>query len=161
MNNNLAQADKLAELLSKTITTANGCMEWTMYKDKDDYGKVKFQGTQRGAHRITLFYATGVMGIVAMHLCDNPPCVNPEHLRWGTIAENNADMIAKGRGGKGERMSRKGMASGMAKLTDTQVLEIRALAELGNTSQRAIARLYGMSHTMIQHIIQRKFWTHI
>lgn len=159
--NNLSHADKLTMLLSKTITTPEGCMEWQLYKDKDGYGKVKFEGTQRGAHRIALFYSTGVMGAVAMHKCDNPSCINPQHLKWGTIAENNADMKAKGRNGLGEKMARKGTNSGMAKLNDAQVLEIRSLVEKGTISQRAIAKLYGMSHTMIQDIVSRKHWTHI
>lgn len=162
MATNLAlKNENLESLLERTTAGLNGCKEWNLYRDKDNYGKVKFRGTQRPAHRIALYLATGIMGEVAMHKCDNPPCINPEHLQWGTIADNNADMYAKGRNGKGEQMARRGSKSGAAKLSESEVIEIRNVYESGDISQREIARRYGVSHTMIQDIIKRKCWTHI
>ena len=57
--------------------------------------------TYIGAHRASLFLAKGGdldnKDLFAMHICDNPPCVNPNHLVWGTALDNNRDTILKGR----------------------------------------------------------------
>lgn len=72
--------------------------------------------------RISLWIDSGVevpQGLVVMHSCDNPPCVNPKHLRPGTKMDNSRDCVNKKRNVFGERHSK-------SKLTESQVLNIRA-----------------------------------
>lgn len=77
-----------------------------MYRMKDGYGRLSFGGTLYLAHRLMAF-AAGVItwdqlhaGNVVMHICDNPACINPEHLKLGTQTENIADRSRKGRTAK-------------------------------------------------------------
>jgi hypothetical protein len=77
-----------------------GCMEWQGVRRKDGYG-VLFVGTRRvAAHRYAYQLTHQVMLTAdqfVCHKCDNPPCVNPDHLWIGSVRDNVADMIAKGR----------------------------------------------------------------
>lgn len=88
------------------------CWLWRAAVDKDGYGK--FQLTTRSrpkqihvrAHRLAWALANGKMppsGLVVMHACDNPRCVNPAHLSLGTQSENRADCTHKGRNATGDR----------------------------------------------------------
>ena len=67
------------------------CKLWPGGKDKDGYGRVKIHGRDLFAHRIALEIKIGRKlnrDEVAMHLCDNPPCFNPNHLKVGNAREN-------------------------------------------------------------------------
>lgn len=82
--------------------TPGGCLIFTGAHNEHGYGVVRVKDRTTKAHRVTLAAATNMhelppRSVVAMHTCDNPPCCNPEHLRWGTPADNVADMHAKGR----------------------------------------------------------------
>lgn len=76
-----------------------GCWIWDGAKDAAGYGFKKYQGKQWKAHRWMYTQHKGAIpeGKVLLHTCDNPSCVNPEHLRIGTHQDNSDDMFAKGR----------------------------------------------------------------
>lgn len=81
----------------------NGCWNFNGCKTKDGYGRVKRGGVNYMAHRYALSVHLGRPigeGLVVMHSCDNPSCVNPEHLSEGTQADNIRDCIEKGRGNR-------------------------------------------------------------
>jgi hypothetical protein len=87
-----------------------------------------------------------------LHRCDQPLCVNPEHLFLGTQADNTRDMDAKGRANRP-----KGEAHGWAKLTNDQVLLIRKSPE----THRELGKIYGVHHSTIGNIKRSRIWTHI
>ena len=121
------------------------CVIWAGYLDRHGYGRI---GTKR-AHRVAYENAKGPIptGMLVRHRCDNPPCVNPDHLEVGTRADNMADMKARGRSTFGER-------NGQAKLTVAQVQQIRTAA----LSTRKMAAALGVSQTAVQQIRKGLRW---
>lgn len=89
------------------VSQRGACSVWTGWKDRDGYGLFQFRHEGRKykvrAHRAALFYAGRDPGEVTRHSCDEPDCVNPEHLFAGTHADNVADRVSRGRSATGER----------------------------------------------------------
>ena len=95
-------------------------------------------------------------GLVVRHRCDNPPCCNPAHLELGTVADNNRDRDERGR-----QRSPKGEQAPNAKLTESDVIEIRRLADDGIVSQKHIGEMFGISQSTVHLIHVRKAWRHV
>ena len=76
----------------------NGCWEWQKSRNLKGYGYFQTLG-QRLAHRVSYIIHNGEFDkkLCVLHRCDNPPCVNPDHLFLGTVNDNNKDRHAKGR----------------------------------------------------------------
>jgi hypothetical protein len=134
------------------------CWPWLCGCDADGYGEVSLGGSSqhRRAHVVAWEIANGravPKGMVVMHTCDNPPCVNPAHLVLGTNLDNIRDRDRKGRVSRGERHPR-------SKVTDDDVLAIRRAWKRG-TSVMELAVEYGVSLVSIYNIVNRKTWTHI
>lgn len=81
------------------------CWEWTAYLRKNGYGEMRFEGGARKAHRVSWRVNCGSIpdGGAILHKCDNPKCVNPNHLLIGTQVENMRDARIKGRFASGDR----------------------------------------------------------
>jgi len=127
------------------------------------YGRTHLGSKTTGkvyAHRLSWELAHGAIPerMCVCHNCpggDNPRCVNPAHLFLGTVKDNNRDARDKG-----YSVSPRGEKNGSAKLTVSQVLEIRALAKKG-IMQTEIAKLFSIDHTQVSAIVLRKKWKHI
>jgi hypothetical protein len=136
------------------IDNATGCWNWTDYKDRGGYGEMKFNGTGWKAHRVSvLLDGRDPEGQCVLHACDNPKCVNPNHLRLGTQKENIDDMVKRDRQTKGSNVH-------CAKLTEADIPVIRDLLSQG-VSQKDIAKQFGVSATTIAHIKLGKRWAHV
>jgi|SRR6267378_2687469 len=134
-----------------------GCWNWKASCAGKGYGQIKLpkERKQIYAHRLSYMIYKGDIpeGLQVMHSCDNPKCVNPEHLSVGTCKDNQQDMKAKGRSTKGERSS-------CAKLKESQIHQIRYCLSIGMT-QEHIARVFGVSQIQISRINTGKRWQHV
>lgn len=93
-----ARALEIIEANSEFVTEC-GCLIWTGRIDQHGYGRICVDGREMGAHRASWVLTKGPIpsGLHALHRCDTPPCINPDHLFLGTPADNVADMIRKQR----------------------------------------------------------------
>jgi hypothetical protein len=131
------------------------CHLWTGSRFVSGYGDMRVNGRNRLAHRVAFLVAEGRWPEpCGLHLCDNPPCVRRSHLREGTLAENSADMVAKG------RAPRRGDLSHARKLSQEQVLVIREVWALGERTQRSLAVEYGVTPATICLLLSGKTWAH-
>lgn len=78
---------------------AHGCWVWKGTKNRKGYGQISVDGRHERTHRVAyrLTYGEIPEGMVVRHRCDNPPCINPDHLEVGTSADNSRDMVERGR----------------------------------------------------------------
>lgn len=138
--------------------SADECWLWTKQRHAFGYGRLKFGGFPLVVPRIVLALATGEIpiGKYALHSCDNPPCCNPAHLRWGTAKDNAEDMAARDRRVRWRGL-RVGGGNPRALLTEKQVEAI--LRDRRRPTH--IARDYGVSHTTVSHIRCGKAWPHV
>lgn len=128
----------------------NACWPFTGARNVDGYGNIWHGGRSRGAHVVALILATGEdrgPDMFAIHSCDNPPCCNPAHLRWGTPSDNMRDMYGRG------RHTKRGH-----KLTDADVIAIRSRE--GQTL-KALAAEFGVSFALIHQIRKGRVWRHL
>lgn len=150
-------SDAEQRLWAKTDKTKE-CWIWLGHKDRDGYGNIRI-GERKAmrTHRLSFFLATKIdpIGMFVCHHCDNPSCINPDHLYLGTALENNRDKINRNRENwaKGERVHN-------AKLTRDQVLSIFKEYKAGGVRHIDLAKKYGVSQTAIQLILSGKNWKH-
>ncbi len=148
--------EELNELFDRsyTVNPKTDCWEWTRGRSKAGYGQFGHEGEVCYAHIFSYRRHKGEIpkGSEVCHTCDNPPCINPDHLFLGSHKENFEDASRKG------RIARQvGELSGMAKLTEEQVLAIRK----DPRPHRVIAKDYGISNRNVSGIKRRETWKHL
>lgn len=136
------------------------CWPWTAGTDAYGYGKIMMKtdkGFQsRGAHVVAYTITNGPIpkGLLVCHTCDNPACVNPNHLIIGTYQYNMTDKCNKGR-----HRSPIGEAVGSSKLTEEAISEIKASIKAG-VEQKQLANKFGVSPSSICNIVKGRTWSH-
>ena len=149
--------ERFDEKISK-VPTAQGCLEWTASRNKQGYGI--FHRSIRGkgqAHRVAYESHYNVKLTSSQqvnHTCDNPSCVNVQHLRLGTHQTNADDMVKRGRSAVGSK-------NAAAKLTEGQVKTMKLLYSTGKFSHPALGRFFGVVGTACSHIVRGKNWGHV
>lgn len=140
-----------AERLKHTGWTimASGCWEWNGGKREGGYGHMNLGGGRWStASRVSFELRHGPItdpALCVLHRCDNPPCINPDHLFLGTRTDNSDDKGAKGRTPNGERSKHK--------LTDDEVAAIRNLWDGGGRTQVSIAMEFGVTGGHVSQIV--------
>lgn len=129
------------------------CWEFQGFRDSRGYGRLNVGGRPVPAHRVAWEAEHGPIpdGQLVCHHCDNPPCCNVAHLFLGTVADNNADMRAKGRA-RGNRQ--RGEQSPSARLSDEAVATIRARYAEGGVTQRALGAEFGVTQAQVSNIVR-------
>jgi len=136
------------------------CWMWMANKDKDGYGMFRIGRCYPPyvrSHALILAWKIGPThkSIQALHTCDHPSCVNPAHIYPGTYMDNVRDRQRKGRSAVNRFH---GMKHPRVKLTDAQVLDIRARR---SENQTHMARQYGISAKTINSILCGRSWKHL
>lgn len=139
----------------------NNCIIWNKYKDKDGYGLLNFKGKTMRAHRKAFidYYGPIPEGLWVLHKCNNPSCVNPEHLYAGTPKQNINDRALAGnnKGWKGPNQI--GSNNTNVKLCENDILYIRQHRKYG--AGKYLAQQFNTTPSYIRRIWSRAVWKHV
>lgn len=151
---------ELPNLYMSKVEKTDKCWNWIGQKTIDGYGRRRVNGKKLLAHRIMWMSSHGEIehGMCVLHKCDNPSCVNPDHLFIGTHQVNMDDKRNKERQSKAS-----GEKNGSVKLTKKDVDEIRKLYTKGSNlkseySLPGLAKKYGVSFAQIYRIVNFISW---
>lgn len=139
-----------------------GCWNWIGTRNAKGYGTISGEvsgvryvqaGRHMLAHRVSWLIHNGAIpigdgahGTVVMHSCDNPACVNPQHLLLGSQSDNVKDMIAKGRKVSGTPT---GVKHWNASIKDPEAI---ALIRSTERNTKALAEKFGVHVCTIKRI---------
>lgn len=141
----------------KFVEKTDYCWNWTGATVSKGYGVLRVNGKNERTHRYSYIIHNGTIpkgagyhGTCVLHKCDNPKCVNPEHLSLGNNSDNVNDMVSKMRNTIGER-------NGMAKLKIKDVIEIRKLKKQGYSLSKLSSK-FKIAISTVSQIINKKRW---
>jgi HNH endonuclease len=168
----LSPTKRIEHFWSRVFVTESpdACWIWDGTTTQHGYGKIRTgRGTTTGAHRFAWESKHGPIphGLRVLHRCDNPICVNPDHLFLGTQRDNIHDMIEKRRHLHGDahraavslRLPRGSHVHG-AKLTEDGVRAMRARYAQGE-SMRQLAAAFGIRKGTVWQVVTGKSWKHV
>lgn len=135
------------------------CWEWQAGKERFGYGLIGVAGFTMRSHRLSFILAKGEIRQedCVCHSCDNPPCVNPNHLWIGSRANNFWDMVTKNRN---FALSSVGESNFKSKLTEADAAKIIELAKAGVTVSD-LMKQYDLSRSGIHNLLRGKVWKHL
>jgi len=152
----VTHAERLAWLDDLVQQAPDGaCRDWPGAVNSKGYAAIKWQGRQAKVGHVVLELTGRPKPDVKswqLHSCDQPRCVAPWHLRWGTSDENIQDKVARGRTHRPQ-----GEVNHQSKLTDDAVREIRVSSE----RYRVLAERYGVHIKTIAKVRAGKIWAHV
>ena len=138
-----------------------GCWQWLASGTSEGYGRIESGGRKILAHRLSFVLHKGEIpeGMLVLHRCDNPGCVNPDHLFLGSNADNSDDKVRKNRQSKGSAHGSwsRGENHYRTQLTDEDIRRIRA----DSRPHKAIGAEYGISFSHVSDIKRRVKWKHV
>lgn len=136
--------------------TERGCIEWPYALGASGYAVMAGETVTRQVLTAVVGPAPAMSGrgAFACHHCDNPPCINPDHLYWGDQSDNSRDFYERGRN------FTVGEGNGNATLTEEDVHKIDYMLSLG-VSQAHIASAFGVGQTTVAAIRSRRIWSHV
>lgn len=136
------------------VREVNGCLEWIGDRFSNGYARIKIDGREYGLHRLLLLgkLPPEERRRFACHTCDNRRCVNTEHLYEGDFAANAKDRSRS-------PLSLKGSGNGHAKLTEGDVILLRALAEVAPT--RYLSQFFSITTGSVRKVVRGKTWSHV
>ena len=142
------------------MITLTPCIKSTARINDRGYAVVWHEGKHCREHRLVYARTNGITmeqikGLVVRHRCDNPACINPEHLEIGTQADNARDMSERSR-----CRPQRGSLHKCSKLVEADIPAIRACVS-GGDSYRAIGKRYGVDAAVIGRIARGTSWSHV
>lgn|SRR3990167_1173676 len=152
--------DTIAKRFWAKVRCGDGCWEWIGTRISSGYGQLSVCGRNVYAHRISYEIHFGSIpdGMFVLHSCDNPPCVNPGHLRAGNRHDNAMDAVERS-GLMPPHVP--GSKCGAAKLTEADVIEMRREFDGLRGTKAFLARKYGITKTNVACILAKKTWRHV
>lgn len=168
INGNQLHTTKISELILARTKVGNReeCWLWQGIKNGKGYGRlwltVNDKGRYFAAHRLmyALIYNTDPGDLLVCHGCDNPSCINPDHLFLGTARDNNLDAFKKGRNKTVGAHAKKGSNNHNSRYTEDIVKEIRRLHKQGWTEQQLLKK-FGGSRGGLYAIVNNLNWRHV
>lgn len=156
--------DHVAKQMKRYTVDDKGCWNWSgkVKKSHGRYGQMLIylnharpQKRTFAAHRVSYAYHNGVdpAGHLVRHTCDNPICINPDHLVLGSHIENMGDMVSRGRSTAGEK-------NPACRISESIVLDIVEQIKSGK-SNTEIALTLPVSHAQVSMIRSGKSWRHV
>ena len=148
----------IRERFFKYVNKEKDCWIWTASKNWQGYGKIGVNYKDYRAHRLSWIIHHGHIpkGKLVLHRCDNPSCVNPNHLYIGNYKDNSNDCSVRGR-----RRVLVGEETGNSKLTNRIVSKIRNMNIFNLSDQEKVAKRYKIGRSTIRDVIFGRTWKHL
>jgi hypothetical protein len=149
--------DKFLDRFWSQVQQGEGCWLWVGGKTGAGYGHFKHR-IDILTHRLSweLHNRKPIPpGMFVIHSCDNPACVNPDHLSVGTSLDNMRDKMKKGR-----HRTVRGEDAPWSRLTTAEIIAIRR-AHRSGLGYKKLGKLFGINDGYACQICQHKRWRHV